>query len=127
MKRLLALAFAGFALAACSTFGIPAPQSPAQTVYAAKGDFAAALTIANQYAALPRCGTPSAPPLCSESNIVQNVNKAAHAADASLDAAEATVRDPAFSNNSDAVSKAVAAATNAVAALQAVTSTLKTQ
>lgn len=47
---------AGFMLAACAQLGFPAPQTPAQTVYVAKADFLAALTIANQYKICRRAG-----------------------------------------------------------------------
>jgi hypothetical protein len=113
MQR-LAFLVAALCLAACSTFGDP--QTPRQTVYAAKVSFLAAVTVADQYKNLPRCGT--GPVVCSSPAVIARLRLGANAADATLDAAEATVMDPKFEgSNTDA---AIVAATNAVAAFTAI-------
>lgn len=106
-------------LASCANI-FPAPQTPAQAVYEMKAGFLVTLHAADDYAALPRC---PAQPLCSDANIVAATKVSANAAQASLDAAQAVVTDPAFANG-DALQKAVAAAHGAVAAFAAVTTQL---
>ena len=123
MKRFFTLAIAALALCACAAIGLPAPQTPAQTVYTAKSDFLAAVLVADQYKSLPDCAVPDAPVLCANQNVVGNIKLAANAAKATLDSAEAAVRDPAFDGG--AVDKAVVAATNAVGAFVTITTQLK--
>lgn len=115
MKRLFAgLMFA--LLAACST----APQSPAQSVYAVQGNYAAALTIAVAYKQLPDCATTAAT-LCSKPDIVARLQKADDVAYPALQAAQNIVRQPNAGANA---TTAIFAAQQAVAALTAITSTL---
>jgi len=123
MRKLIVALAAAAMLAGCTALGIPSPQTPAQTVYTAKSDFLAAVLIANQYKALPGCAVPDAPVLCAKADVVVNIKLAANAAKATLDSAEAAVRDPAFDGN--AVDKAVVAATNAVGAFVTITTQLK--
>ena len=113
---------AALALSACQTM-IPAPQTPAQTVFLAKGTFLIAVGVANRYKALPPCPMVV---VCSSPAVVAVLQKSANATDAILDSAETTVRDPAFANT-DAAGKAALAATNAVSALQAITAGLRVQ
>lgn len=108
------LAMAALALAAC---GDKAP-SPASQVYAAKNAYEAALIGAVAYNNLPRCGTPTSPPACSDQAAVGAIRKANDAARTTLDAAEKTVRDPTV--NADVKAAIVVGATNAVSALQAI-------
>lgn len=121
MKR-VSLAVACILLGACSTTGTP--QDPQQAVFAAKAALVTAVQVTTAYAQLPRCPQP-APALCSDASIVASADKAAHAADAAVQAAEDTVRNPAFADNGDVLSKSVIAAQNAVTALTAISDTLK--
>jgi hypothetical protein len=105
-------------LPACSSSTNQAGPSPTAQVYAAKVGYEAALVAAVKYNNLPRCGLPSASPLCSDVSAIAEIRKAANSAKAALDAAEATVRTPGAS--SDARTLIVAGAVNSVAALQAV-------
>ena len=119
MKKFYAiLALAAGLLAGCATSG---PSTPAQTVFAAKSGYAAVLTAAVAYESLPRCSA-TVPQPCSSPELVAQLRKADNTANAALDAAETAVRTP--SVGSDARSKAVATATTALAALQALLSTL---
>ena len=116
-----ALALA-LALAGCSSLGLTT-TSPAQGVFAARGIFSAALDVANRYKALPACGGMVV--VCSTPSVVATLQKSANAANAVLDSAETTVKDPAFAGSSVA-QKALASADAAVSALTAITSQLKT-
>lgn len=120
--RKLAIVVASLVLAGCSS--LPA-SDPAQGVFAARGVFSAALDVANRYKALPVCGMPMVL-VCSTPSVVATVQKSANAANAVLDSAETTVRDPAFAKG-NAAQQALASANAAVAALTAITSQLKTQ
>jgi hypothetical protein len=113
MRKLLAVALLALTAACAVT-----PQSPQQAVFAAKQDYAVALTVAVAYRRLPACG-PAAPPVCSDKAVVTRLQKADDAAAALLDGAEATVR--AGGGN---VQMAITAAQQAVAALTSVTQTL---
>ncbi len=112
MKRLLAVLILATA-AACAS----APQSPQQAVFAAKQDYAAALTAAVAYKRLPPC--PTATKLCKDAKIVTQLQKADDAAAALLDGAEATVR-----TGGGNVAMALQAATQAVSAFSTITKTL---
>jgi hypothetical protein len=111
---------AGLLLCACAELGFPAPKTPQQTVYTAKAAFLVALRAADEYAALPHC---PAQPFCSDPNVVARIQLGAGAANATLDAAEATVRDPAFKGGT--TDAAVVAAVNAVDAFQTIANQLK--
>ena len=107
-------------LSACSIM----PQSPAQTVYVAKIDHAAALIPAVAYKHLPACSDAVKPP-CSDIAVVGQLQMADDVADGALDAAETAVRTPGFGK--DVVRTAVAAANAAVAALVSITNTLRSK
>jgi hypothetical protein len=124
MRKFFIAMFAAIALTACTTVELPEAQTPAQKVFAAKGIFDAALVVANQYKALPVC--PAEQFLCHEPSIVATIVLVAESADDLLDAAEVTVRSPAFSG-SDTETKIIVAATNAVAALTSITDRLRVQ
>jgi hypothetical protein len=106
-------------LASCANI-FPAPQTPAQAVYESKAAFLVALRAADDYAALPRC---PAEPLCSDADTIAAIRISAKAAQASLDAAQSVVTDPAFKNG-DALEKSVVAATGAVTAFAAIAAQL---
>jgi hypothetical protein len=106
-------------LASCANL-FPAPQTPAQAVYESKAAFLVALRAADDYTALPSC---PAQPLCADADTVAAVRTSAKAAQASLDAAQSVVTDPAFQNG-DALQKSVAAANGAVTAFAAITANL---
>lgn len=122
-RYVTAILAAGFMLAACAQLGFPAPKTPAQAVYAAKGAFLATVLIANQYKALPPCGGTSV--LCSSPSVVTKLRLAANAGKATLDSAEATVTDPAFKGST--TDAAVVAAENAVEAFSTIANELKVQ
>ncbi len=105
-------------VAACA--GNVAPNTPAQSVFAAKATYAGALVIAVQYKNLPPC--PSTP-VCSDKAIVTKLQQADDIAAPALNSAEAAVRNPAF--GSSALQTAVISAQNAVTFLTSITSTLQ--
>lgn len=121
MKRLIFSA--ALLLTACGSTLPPTPQTPAQAVYLAEGDFTAALSVATKYKVLPDCAVPSAPVLCSKTAVVTDVQKAANTAWALLQSAQATVTDPQFKGTM--TDQAVVSAQNAVGALKTIISTLK--
>lgn len=122
MKRSLiaALALAG-ALAGCASSGGTGSITPAQTVFATKSAYATVLTAAVAYESLPRCAA-AVPQPCSSPDVVAQLRKADTVASASLDAAETAVRTPAI--GADATSKAIQTASTALAALQAIVSSI---
>lgn len=119
MKRFasIVLGLALAALASCAT----TTNTPAQTVFAAKSAYAAALTAAVSYESLRRCA-PAVPQPCSSPELVAQIRKADTTASAALDAAETAVRTTAVTD--DARSKAVQTANLALAALQALLTNL---
>ena len=122
MKRLIGALLLAFALAGlgCAT----TPQTPAQSVYQVQGSYAAALQIAVTYKQLPNCAKPDAPVLCSNAQVVAQLQKADDVAYAALTAAQNTVRTAGAGAN---VQTAIVAAQQAVAALTSITATLKVQ
>jgi hypothetical protein len=120
VRRSAPLALAA-ALAACAGLQ-PAPQSPAQAVYAVEGDYAAALAVAVQYRALPQCA-PSTSALCSTPEVLAQLEKGDAVAWSAIEAAQNTVRTPGAST--DAETAALAAAQQATAAFQQIAATLK--
>ena len=106
-------------LASCANL-FPAPQTPAQAVYESKAAFLVALRTADDYAALPRC---PAEPICADADMIAAIRISAKAAQASLDAAQSVVTDPAFKNG-DALEKSAAAADGAVTAFAAIAAQL---
>ncbi len=123
IQRLFLPLLAGCLLVACSALRLPDPQTPAQSVYAAKHTFAAALVIANTYKNLPPCGGEYT--LCSDQAVVSKLQLAATAAKATLDAAEETVRDPNWRGGT--TDKAIVAASNALGAFVSITETIRSQ
>jgi hypothetical protein len=121
MKIRYAFGLLALLLAGCQTLGVPAPKTPAQAVFEARGSELAAITLANQYKALPPCAPMVK--ICSDPKVVILLQKAANAADAVLDSAQATVTDPTF-KDSPAAAKAALAAQNALGALTAITAQL---
>lgn len=106
------------ALAGCAS---TASSTPAQTVFAAKSAYATALTAAVAYESLPRCAPAPRQP-CSDAAVVAQLRKADNVAAAALDAAQAAVRTPVI--GTDATSKAVQAASSALAALTSLVTSL---
>ncbi len=103
------------ALAACAV----APKSPAQSIYLIENNFRAALVVAVTYKELPKCGT-ALVKLCSDPEVVQKLRTTYDVANASLTAAQLTVRSG--GGNADL---AIKAAQQAVIALTAITSTME--
>lgn len=114
MSRRLAAALLTIALVGCAT---TLPQTPAQTVFVLKSEYAAALGIAAAYHDLPTC--PSGTLVCKDPTTVVRIQAAVLATNASLNLAEDAVRGGADS------ATAVKAATDAVVALEAITSAVK--
>lgn len=123
MKRLLIAA--ALLLAACGTTLPPSPQTPAQAVYLAEGNFTVALSVATKYKALPDCDKPPAPILCSKASVIADIQKAANTAWPLLQAAQATVTSPNFKGSM--TDQAVVSAQNAVGALQTIVNALRVQ
>lgn len=104
-------------LTACAPSGcsdVPKPETPAQIVYAAKAAYAVALVGAVEYRSLPRCqsgglnGPNMSQPLCHDPVVLGRVQLADQVADAALDGAERTVRDPAVKGDRLVAAAAVA-------------------
>ncbi len=106
-----------FALAACS-----APKSSAQIVYMVQSDYATALRAELAYSSLPRCGKPTSPKLCSEVNIIKNIQQADNVAWASIQEAQAAVRTPGFGEAK--IATAIATAKALVGSFMKITQTL---
>ena len=121
MRKILAVLILAIATGlGCAT----APQTPAQSVYAVQGSYAAALQIAVTYKQLPSCAKPAAPVLCSDAAVVAKLQKADDVAYAALTAAQNTVRTPGAGAN---VQTAIVAAQQATAAFASITATLRTK
>ena len=121
MKRLLSLLLVplvALALTACGTASEVA-KTPQQRVFAAKSDYAAILAVAVAYESQRRCA-PGEPiyTRCSNTAVVMRLRQADDTAKVALDAAEATVRNPATSGND--VELALTSATNAVGVLRTI-------
>lgn len=97
-----------------------APKSPAQSIYLIENNFRAALVVAVTYKELPRCGTTVIKQLCSDPKIVEKLRTTYDVANASLTAAQLTVR-----SGQGNAELAITAAQQAVIALTAITSTLE--
>jgi hypothetical protein len=110
-------------IAACAAPVKDGAGSPATTVYQAKLAYAAVLTGAVEYNALPRCDRPTSPPLCSSQSAVEAMRKANLAARSTLDSAEKTARDPAVKG--DTLALAATAAVNAVDSFKTVVALYK--
>ncbi len=113
------------AIAACQSSTTSAETSAAKTVYEAKLAYQGLLIVAVRYNELPRCSRPTSPRVCSEQAVVDQLRRADTAAIAALDAAEGIVRLQGATK--DMTDSAVATATNAVAAVRALTSSVRVQ
>ena len=90
MKKLFAVVV--IALAAVGCVGRAVPETPAQIVYAAHGEYAAALPIAIQYKRLPTCGPDAPKVLCKDPLTFKKLLEADDEAFAKLSKAQAAVR-----------------------------------
>lgn len=113
-------------LAGCAGGASSGIVTAQKSVYTTKASFTGLLVLADQYAKLPRCNTPatpnpSAPPVCSDQNVLNQMVKAEQAADASIQSAENIVRDP--TTTSDIATAAQNAAAQALVAVQTIMST----
>ena len=89
--RNLILVGAAVLLAACSV--LPAPRSPAETLYDLRAAYdAAVLAPAASYAQLPTCGAAGAGVVCSEPAALAEIRQADKAVLTALDTAEGLVR-----------------------------------
>ena len=116
VRMLLVLAAASLTFA-CAT----APQTPAQSVYAAQGTYASALAVAVAYKKLPDCNRAPRPVLCSDTAVLVRLQAADDAAFVALTAAQNIIRSPNAGLN---IQTAIAAANEAVAAMAAITNAL---
>lgn len=125
MRRLLILIAALGFLSACSVAqtlsGTADMSTMAKSAYAARTAYAIALTAANQYAALPRCGQPTSPPACSSQPVVDAMRKADVAADAATLNAEQAVRT--LGQSPTVVAAIVQAAQTSVSTLETINAT----
>lgn len=104
--RYLILA-AALLLAACASGNTSAG------FFKAEAGYTALLQAAAQYVALPRC-VDNGPAVCSQQAVVDQIRPAANSADATITAAEATIR---ANPGGDAAQLAISAAENATGAL----------
>jgi len=74
--------------------GAGAAQSGIEAVYAVESAYAAALTLAIEYAALPRCGSAAARGACSEAAMVERLRIVDAVATSALRGAQLLARDP---------------------------------
>lgn len=120
MRRFTALASILF-LTACGASGTVSMTDPAKAAFAARSAYAVALTAANQYAALPRCGQATSPVVCSQQSVVVAMRQASTAADAATLNGEHAVRS--LGANPTVVQAAVVAAEASVKSLQQINAT----
>lgn len=132
LKSIFVAAALAFGTVACSTQGnvvanvAATPvnmEDPAKAVFALKSAYAGVLTVAVAYNKRPRCGTPNAPALCSDANLIAQIRAADNVAYAAIQSAESGVR--ALGANTTALQAAVTAARSAVDAFKAVTDATK--
>lgn len=105
-------------VASCAT----APTDPASAVFAATSTYAGALSVAVAYRQLPPCAQPVRPVLCSDAQVVKDLQRADDAAFAALTAAQRIARTPGAGAN---IPTALNAANQALAALTAITANLQ--
>jgi hypothetical protein len=98
-------------LAACSS-----SSDTQSSFYKAEAGYTAILQAAASYTDLPRCEAPAAPKVCSKQAVVDQIRPAANSAQATVLAAEDTIRK----HPEVDASFAVAAAQNAAQALSAI-------
>lgn len=116
MKRFL-VSLSVLLTVACAT-----PETPAQAVYLAQSNYAAALKVEVAYSKLPRCGMSDSPMLCSDPAIVKKVKTASDIAWTSIKEAQVAVRTPGFAESK--VTTVVASATALTNAFVEITNTL---
>ena len=116
--RSLIIGLGALALVGCAS----APDA-AQGVYVAEGSLTAAMQVATVYAQLPTCG--HGVTVCSDAQTVLRIQAAAQTASAAALQAEALVA-PGSTASASAQQSALAQAVSAIAALTALTSTVKT-
>lgn len=114
LPPIAALACAGYVLVSCANVG--SQSSSKATVVAAEAAIAAAGQVALPYMALPPCGTPTAPALCSSPQVKANIRSAY---DAAYTAATGAQKDADAGTPVDtvALNAAIATLQSAVAAL----------
>lgn len=116
MKLFVAILFSTI-LAACAG----APQTPQQTVYSVTTSYNAAATVIIAYKALPPCGQPTSPILCSKADVIVKLKQADSAAYTALVEAGKVARMEGAGANA---ATALAAANGAIAALTSITASL---
>lgn len=99
------------------------PDSPAQAIFLAEGDYAAAVQAEVAYGNLPRCGKPDSPKVCSDVNIMKKLRKADDVAWAALTEAEIAVRTKGFGDSK--ITTTVATAVAFTKAFISITDTLE--
>lgn len=105
-------------LAACLLGGCASNGDTQSAFFKAEAGYTAVLQAAASYVALPRC-VDNGPTVCSQQSVVDQIRPAANSADATITAAETTIRaNPA----GDAAGYAISAAQNAVQALSVILS-----
>jgi hypothetical protein len=115
MKRMLFALFGALLLAACSS----SSDDVKTNFVKIEAGYTGLLQLAANYTDLPRCGGEGATKICSSQDIVDQIRKAANAADATIQSAEDTVmKHPEID-----AQFAVAAAQDAIQALSLVLST----
>lgn len=114
-KFLVIAAFASL-VAGCSTINAATATvdmtNPSKAAYATRAGYDAALVLATQYAQLPRCNAPAAPPLCSDRAVLDTMLQLSQAADKATLGAENAVR--AFGANASLVRVAIEGAQKSV-------------
>ncbi len=103
--------------------GAGAAQSGLEAVYAVESAYAAALTLAIEYAALPRCGTAAARGACSEAAVVERLRIVDAVATSALRGAQMLARDPGTSPQT--TEGAIRVARDAVGVFDALVRTVK--
>ena len=123
MKRLIAAALlTAAALLGCARPGQQPGTNPQVAVFAVKGAYETALTVAVAYAQLPRCST-GTKAICSDQALVDQVVRARNVARDSIASAEGAVRTPGF--GADVPATALTAAQAALDAFKAITTNLR--
>ncbi|HEX5611179.1 MAG TPA: hypothetical protein VFX67_00890 [Burkholderiales bacterium] len=82
-----------FAVVMLAWAGSATAQPTVEAVYAVESAYAAALTLAIEYAALPRCGSATAVGGCSESAVVERLRIVDAVATSALRGAQLLARD----------------------------------
>lgn len=110
------------AFGGCVTSTTTSTLTPQAAVYQAKQNYEVALQAALLYEALPECGSAGATQLCSSKAAKLKIKQAKDVASPSLDAAEASVRNPDFDKST--ATAVIVSANAAVAALAAIVAAL---